>query len=405
MSKFVIFEDAAFAHFLPLTYWRPVMELRCGRKTLIDNAAFAMRQHIGGVWTRGEVADVAALRLQIPANQPISAGTVLINARWLIANPPTFHAPPYVARCGEAIAYIACDERLAAALTPEKLLAPDALDAVADCPTGELDLPMVSYPWDLVERNADTLRRHWTGDDRGSNGNVSSSAFMLNPDQIHVGDRTRIRPTAVIDAGGGPVFISNDVRVDVHTYIEGPAYIGPGSVIKPFCSVRAGTSLGPMSKVGGEISATITSGFVNKQHEGFLGHACVGSWVNLGAGTTNSNLKNTYGPITVRMGADSVATGRQFVGAVIGDFVRTGLGQLLPTGAVVGFGAMVANGGFSGPHVPSYTWMTTDGVTSTDPEKLREIAARIMARRRVELTTEEAELFAKLPELTQRYGV
>lgn len=406
MSGILLFEDHRYRDFLPLTYWRSVMSLRCGRKSLLDNAAFALRKHISGAWTRDWIAQICALRCQVPTNRPAEAGDVLVNARWVLEGPHEFHKPPFVARCGDALAYLACDEKLARALSPEMLLAPDAAERLAaDFPNGAVDADLAGHPWDLIDRNGAALNRHWTGDDRGSTGNVSSSAYLMNPDRIHVGDRTRIRPTAVIDAGNGPVYISNDVHIDVHAYIEGPAYIGPGSIIKPHTSIRAGSSLGTMCKIAGEIGATIIQGYTNKQHDGFLGHAYVGSWVNLGAGTSCSNLKNTYGEITAFLGERALPTGKQFAGAVIGDFVRTGIGQLLPTGAVIGFGAMVATGGFCPKYVPSLAWLTPTEQSRTDPARLRDVAGRFMERRRVDLLPEEFALIDQMPQLVETCGV
>ena len=268
-----------------------------------------------------------------------------------------------------------------------------------------VEADLIEYPWDLTLRNAEMLHYHWRGDDRTADGKISSSAFLINPDYIHIGERSEIKPTAVIDAEKGPVFISNDVLVDVHTYIEGPAYIGPGSVVKPHAAIRSGTSVGSMCKVAGEISASIIAGYSNKQHDGFLGNAYVGSWVNLGAGTTNSNLKNTYGPISVQFGERVVQTEHQFLGCVIGDFARLGIGQLLPTGAIVGFGAMVATGGFSPKYVPSFAWLTATGREKTDPLRLIKTARKIMTRRKIELAGVEADLIEKLPALVEQYGI
>jgi len=405
MAPLILFEDAGFSEFLPLTYWRSLMGLRCGRKSLLDNAAFALRVPITGLWVRAWIADVTAMRNQLPVNRPVAAGGLLVNGRWVLNGPVPFRPAPFVGRCGSAIAYIACDARLAQLVTPELLLAADALERLGDFPSEEVDAQLAAHPWDLAGQNAAALRRHWTGDDRGSTGNVSSSAFLMNPDQIHVGDRTRIRPTAVIDATDGPVFISNDARIDVHTYVEGPAYIGPGCIVKPGTSIRAGTSLHSMCRVEGEIAASVFQGHVNKQHHGFIGDAYVGSWVNLGAGTTNSNLKNTYGTVSVQLGSKRLNTERQFAGCVIGDFARTGIGQLLPTGAVIGFGAMVATGGFCPKFVPSYAWLTADESTRTDLDKLRGVVARVMERRHAELSAQELGLFDRLPGIVEQFGV
>ena len=406
MSPLVLFEDAGFAGLLPLTYWRCIFVLRCGRKSLLDNAACALAQPVEGIWARSWIAGASGMRCQTPANRPVTEKTILFNGRWLVSRPVEFQPAPFVATCRGSIAYIACDKKLAEILSPDLLLDRAASQKLSEeYPSGEVEADFLEYPWDLVVRNAEMLRRQWTGDDRAADGKISSSAYLINPDHIHVDERCEIKPTAVIDATNGPVYISNDVQVNVHTYLEGPAYIGPGCVIKPHTSIRAGTSIGSMCKVGGEISASILSAYCSKQHEGFLGHAYVGGWVNLGAGTTNSNLKNTYGTVNVQFGDRVVETGQRFLGCIVGDFTRTGIGELLPTGAVVGFGAMLATGGLVPKYVPSFGWLTDSGVQKTDPARLLQTARVIMAERNVAMTDEEAELLMKLPALAEQYGI
>ncbi len=406
MSQLVLFEDAGFAKFLPLTYWRCVFDLRCGRKSLLDNASCALAQPIEGVWTRSWIAEVSALRCQIPANRPIAQDTVLINGRWLMTAPATFEPAPFVATCGDAIAYIACDAQLAERLSPDALLDPATRETLkAEFPSGEVAADLIEYPWDLVDRNGPLLYEHWSSEDRATDGKVSSSAVMINADHIHVGERSEIRPTAVIDASKGPVYISNDVFVDAHTFIEGPAYIGPGCIIQPHATIRDGTSLGSLCKIGGELQATIIAGYTNKQHHGFLGHSYVGSWANLSAGTSCGNLRSGYDPITVHLGRERILTDRQFLGAIIGDFVRTGVGQVMNNGAVMGFGAMIANGGFAPRHVPTFHSVSTAGVEQITPDKLVDTGRKIMARRRVDLSAAEETLIRRIPELAEQFGV
>ncbi len=406
MSQLMLFEDAGYRNLLPLTYWRCIAALFCGRKSLLDNAAWRLGRPISGVWTREYMAEVAGLRVQTPVNRPATDGTILVNARWLLSDRVPFHDPPYVAYCGDAIAYVSCDRKLAESLAPQTLLDSDASrELIERNPSGEIDADLLEYPWDFIARNVETLQRQWTGDDRCIDGDVSSAAYLVNHDRIHVSERSVIKPTAVIDASNGPVYISNDVLVDVHTYIEGPAYVGPGSVVKPHTALRAGTTLCSLCKVGGEISHVIMAGFSNKQHDGFLGDMYVGNWVNIGAGTTNSNLKNTYGRVSAQLGDKRVDTGQQFFGGVIGDLVRLGIGQLLPTGSMIGFGAMCAAGGVLPKFVPSFAWLTDEGQQSTDPARLLETAKTVMGRRKVEIRPEEVDLFMRLPALAAQYGV
>ncbi|NOX58709.1 MAG: hypothetical protein GXP29_07615 [Planctomycetes bacterium] len=406
MSSVILFEDARWGDLLPMVYWRSVVELYAGRKTLLDNAAVALRHSLDGLWTRDWIADVARHRCQIPVNQPVPAGGTLVNARWLLRGAVEFAPAPFVALAGEDIAYISCDGTLAASITPQMLCDPAGLrDLIDRVPSGAVEADLIRYPWDLTSRNRDTLVSHWRGDDRTNDGDVSSSAFLINSDHIHVGTDSKIRPTAVIDADGGPVFISDNVIVDVHTYIEGPAYIGPGCHVKPYTSIRAGTTLGPMCKVAGEISASIFNGYTNKQHDGFIGDAYVGSWVNLGAGTTNSNLKNTYGNVKVQLGQREVDSGLRFLGSTIGDFARLGIGQLLPTGAVVGFGAMLATGSLAPKYVPSFAWQTADRQTQADVDKTIQTAKTMMQRRNVDMSENEEALFRGVAAMSEECGV
>ncbi|GJM26867.1 MAG: hypothetical protein DHS20C16_32820 [Phycisphaerae bacterium] len=389
-----------------MVYWRSVGELFAGRKTLLDNAAVGLNRSIDGLWMRDWIADVGSERCQIPVNQPVSAGDVLVNARWLIGESIEFKKAPFVGVCGDDIVYVACDEKMAKAVSASMMCDEKGCAELREqAPTGEVEATMIRYPWDIISRNRETLCSHWRGDDRSNNGTVSSSAFVINPDQVHVGDHSEIRPTAVIDADSGPVFISNNVIIDVHTYIEGPVYIGPGSHVKPNTSIRAGTTLGPLCKVAGEISASIFCGFGNKGHHGFIGDAYIGSWVNLGAGTTNSNLKNTYGPVKVQLGSREVCSGLQFVGSTIGDFSRLGIGQLLPTGAVVGMGAMLATGGLSPKFVPSFAWQTANGRTDADLEKTLHTAKLMMSRRNADMSESEDVLFRSTVQRSKEFGV
>ena len=397
MNKIVLFEDAGFANLLPLTYWRTVFGLRCGRKTLIDRLAQYLGRPAGGLWTRDWLAAVAAERYMVPVNAPADENTVLVNSRWLIDRAVEFKPGPFAGTSGDQIVYLACDAGLADRLTPADLLDADRcrklLDSIEHAP---IEAALITYPWDLVARNADALRDDWQPGDRGLEGQISSSAHLIEPDMIYVGPGAQVEPTAVIDAADGPVYIGENARIRPHVCISGPAYVGPGSVVNPHCHLYGGTSIGPVCKVGGEIDACIIAGYSNKQHAGFLGHSYVGSWVNLGAGTVNSDLKNTYGSVRVPLNGHELDTGMTFFGSIIADHVKTGIGQTLPTGGSIGFASMVACSRLLPKFVPSFTWLTDDGRADADPSRLLATARKMMQRREVTCTEAEAALFAEI---------
>ncbi len=192
-----------------------------------------------------------------------------------------------------------------------------------------------------------------------------------------------VQPRVVFDTRRGPIALAAGCAIGAGSVIEGPAYVGRGSRIVPLAYLRANTVVGDDCKVGGEVSFSVINDHSNKSHAGYLGHALVGRWVNLGADTNVSNLKNTYSPVRVQLESDSKPedTGRTFVGPVIGDYARTAIGTRLNTGSVVGTAAMVAVSGFAPKHVERMTFHTDDGVSLYDVDKLLKTVEMMASRR------------------------
>jgi len=199
--------------------------------------------------------------------------------------------------------------------------------------------------------------------------------------KVHPG--AEVFPGVVIDARHGPVVIDTDSVISPLAVLQGPCYIGPGSTVMPHASIRAHTVLGPCCKVGGEVSASIFQGDSNKSHAGYLGDSLVGRWVNLGAGTTTSNLKNTYGRVRAQLEEDEPAqdTGRTFFGSILGDHVRTAIGTRLPTGSVIHPGCMIACETWAPKFAAPLGFYGGDGREAYAPDKLIETIRTAMTRR------------------------
>jgi len=220
---------------------------------------------------------------------------------------------------------------------------------------------------------------------------LTGTTDLLPGNTTVLGDASRVRssgadiePGVVFDVRHGVVVIDRGAEVRSGTRLEGPCYVGAGArVLGGF--VRA-SIIGPRSVVRGEVSSTIFHGYANKGHDGFVGHSVIGRWVNLGAGTTTSNLKNTYGTVRLSVAGTTVDTGRQFLGSLIGDHAKTAIGTMLPTGTVVGAGANVFGEGL-GKYVPPFSWGASGEVQLTEEGFLR-IAERVMPRRDVVVTDE-----------------
>jgi UDP-N-acetylglucosamine diphosphorylase/glucosamine-1-phosphate N-acetyltransferase len=398
-----LFEDHGYRGFWPLIYWRTVPELLCGRRMLMDRAASRLKQPVAGLWTRDWIAGHAGQHCQIPVNTPADGDTVLVNGRWLVKQAVDFRAGPFVATQSGEVVYVCCDEGLASRLGPEVMLDADRTwEALEGVPREEVDAELLHYPWELITRNAALLEDDWLFGSHGIEGTVSTSVKIVDIAHLSVGHGATIKPTAFLDASTGPIRISYNTTIGSHVTIEGPAYIGPGAVVKPHAHIHGGTSIGPFCKVGGEVDATIICGHSNKQHDGFLGHSYLGAWINIGAGTANSDLKNTYGSIRMRIGQEDVDTGEHFLGAVIGDHTKIGINQAIPTGASIGFATSVFTSSLMPRFVPSFAWLTDEGMSEGDPRRLVETARVVMSRRNVTLCEEAEKLFLHLPEIAKR---
>ncbi|HUU45588.1 MAG TPA: putative sugar nucleotidyl transferase [Acidobacteriota bacterium] len=198
---------------------------------------------------------------------------------------------------------------------------------------------------------------------------------------ICYGRNVEVHPTAVLDASAGPIICDDGVRIEPYTDLRGPAYIGVHSTLLGG-KFEGGTAIGPGCRIAGEWEASIAQGFANKAHAGFFGHGFLGEWVNLGAMTTNSDLKNTYGTVRVVRNGGTVDTGCVKLGSFIADHSKTGIGTLLPTGATVGVGVNVFGGGMCPMAIPHFIWQGPDKASEHELGKMLQTAATVVARRK-----------------------
>lgn len=406
----VIYEDSGWQQLLPLVYVRATFQLVCGtcdllarvrRLAAVKPKSAATNGHPLEInaWCRPLVADVVAQQARLPVNQTVAGPALLLNGRGLWRSLPEC-MPGDSAWVGTAgpqnrIACVFADAALADKLSAGTLL--DELQtraALAGLPRRDVtdNVQLFDWPWNFVDANEDTLTTDWSDEQAGVAGTIAEGSYLVNPRAVHIGWGTRIKPCVVVDAEDGPVWIGDNVTILPHSYIQGPAFIGDGCLIQPGAVVHAGTTIGPRSKVGGEIEASIIQGFSNKQHDGFLGHSYVGSWVNIAADCINSDLKNTYGTIRVPINGREVETGKMFVGMFVGDYSKAGINVSFPTGAVIGFCSSVF-AARSPKFVPSFAWLDGDSVQRYDEQRGLAIARKVMARRQCVMTEAEERLF------------
>ncbi len=271
-------------------------------------------------------------------------------------------------------------------------------------PAGDRPLPTWNYTWELVLANAEQIRADFAALGRsGVEGVVEEPcAIRGSRKDVYIARGAVLHPMVVIDAEHGPVFIDEGAQIHPFTRIEGPCYIGRGTIMLG-TKCREGNTIGPMCRVGGEVEESIIHGYSNKYHDGFLGHAYVGQWVNLGALTTNSDLKNDYTTVSVILdGRTPVDTGSTKVGALIGDHVKTSIGTLFNSGAYVGAMAIIAATGKPLPKfIPSFAWFLEGVVTKGFGKKqLYQTAKTVMSRRGCTWTEAEQSMWDEIYNLT-----
>lgn len=256
------------------------------------------------------------------------------------------------------------------------------------------DAPLSSAAglWDLVNHLHDQMEFDWVwwrkfhgrGEDPGRHRH--ESAVVIEPDRVWIGQDVEIGPLSVIDARSGPVILDKGVVIEPMVRLDGPAYVGPHTRLVGG-KTTGGCAFGPGCRVGGEVEASIFQGFSNKVHEGFFGHAFIGEWVNLGALTTNSDLKNNYGSVRVVRDGQMVDTGCLKVGSYLSDHTKTAIGTLLPTGATTGVGVNLLSGGLAPKSVPPFVWGGSAGFAEHRIDRMVETAQAAMKRRAAVLKT------------------
>lgn len=244
---------------------------------------------------------------------------------------------------------------------------------------------LVHRPWDVIRLRDEAILHDLARLSDRDSQELPPEVLAIGEEGLTIDPTAAVYPTVVFDLEHGPVVVAEEAVIRPGAIVCGPAFIGAHSTVMDRAHVKANTAIGPWCKVGGEVGGTIFQGWANKSHEGHLGDSWVGEWANLGAGTTNSNLLNTYGEVMSKAGAGAPTerTGLTFFGSVIGDHVKTAICTRLMTGVTIGTGTMVASSAYVSGAVPAMRWVTDGGEKAYRFEKFMEVARAMMARRKM----------------------
>jgi len=398
----------ARSRFHPLTLSRPVWELRTGMTTLAEKLIRKTGATDVACFVPDYMAEACRARTTWPVNDPAAlAGDdlLVVDAR---VRAETFNVAPTgpseVAVDEDDLVLYARVERVGLKDLQTDDIGKFLSAAKAHLPGARTKVAKWEYIWDLMLANPGELTKDFAAAGRhGIEGTVEEpSAIRASPRDVYVAPKARVHPMVVIDASDGPVTIDEGAEILPFTRIVGPCYIGRESVLVG-AKCHEGNSIGPVCRIGGEVECCVIQGYTNKYHEGFLGHAYVGEWVNLGALTTNSDLKNDYSSVSIVMhGRLPIDTGSNKVGCFIGDHTKTSIGTFLNTGAYVGAMCLImATGKPLQKFIPSFSWLL-EGVVTKGFGKgaLYRTAAQVMQRRGCRWTPADEALWDHVFEAT-----
>jgi UDP-N-acetylglucosamine diphosphorylase / glucose-1-phosphate thymidylyltransferase / UDP-N-acetylgalactosamine diphosphorylase / glucosamine-1-phosphate N-acetyltransferase / galactosamine-1-phosphate N-acetyltransferase len=391
----VIFEGSRWPTFAPLSLSRPVFTLVSGTSTLLEKQVRHLKPTRLTLWVRPELEEHCRVRIAPKQPVPTAVNVPLDDEPAVLVSGRSVLFSEYEAPCDNCVLVHATDDGdlvhsahvHSPGLTPD-----DAMDRT-DPWMKILDLPQLSPQgrlvgtlWDLIHWNEESITTDAVGLLDEPRAHAAGPYHMVREEEIFLGEDVSLAPGVVLDASKGPIMIADHARIGANAVIVGPCYIGIHVNVMPLSHVRPGTTIGPMCKVGGEVSNSIMLGYSNKSHEGYLGDSYLGKWVNFGAGTITSNLKNTYGEISVRRGGKEIPTGRRFLGALVGDHTKTGVLTRLGAGSYIGFCSSLAGRGTAPRFVPSYSFWTEDGMQRYDMDRAVEVTQRVYTRRDREFT-------------------
>ena len=406
-----IFEDINYANFEPLMFSRPVYDLVCGMTSLKEKILRSYGKVKYSLHCRPYLdAIVKKENPRIPVNKIDDDQCLFINGR-LLASDDLIEKLPLSSV--EDRVFVNGETVIAAYLSGKNLEYKknhlNDLFSVNDfngLPVKILNLQCANYLWVLINLNGQQITSdfdYFVNKLKRLNkiNQLEPSVNLINKENIFIGNNVVVKPGVVLDASGGPIYIDDDAVIYPNAVLEGPLYVGESSKIKSGATIYENVTISKVCKVGGEVEQSVFMPYSNKQHSGFIGHAYIGSWVNIGADTNCSDLKNNYSKVRIKLRDREVDSGSQFLGLMIGDHSKSAINTMFNTGSVIGYSCNIFGSGFPEKYVPSFTWGGTENSITYELPKAVETAKVVLSRRKINFESEEQNLFEKIFELTK----
>jgi UDP-N-acetylglucosamine diphosphorylase/glucosamine-1-phosphate N-acetyltransferase len=358
--KIILFEDEKVSNFYPISRLRTIDEIRTGRWTQKERVSLQFKIKPQSYSLREYYGD----------DIKIEGDTLFLNAR---LKDFSFFSELDINTCvvnkdGDILGY-----------RSDRIIENDKFDGF-NVITKEI--PLYNFIWEVIADLHGKLTEDLERD--ASLGKIFSPinnfVHIRNKKNVYIGNNVHLGEGVVLSSEAAPIWIDDDVTIESHSFVKGPVYIGKGSKIKPG-SILDVVALGKVVKLCGEIEETVFQGYSNKQHLGFLGHAFIGKWVNLGAGTTNSDLKNNYSKVRVILEGKSYETGMQFLGTIIGDHTKAAINTTFNTGTIVEPFCNIFGRTYPPKYIPPFIWWGGENFAEYKLDKAIETAVNVMRRR------------------------
>jgi UDP-N-acetylglucosamine diphosphorylase/glucosamine-1-phosphate N-acetyltransferase len=379
--NYILFDSFRRNNLLPLTYLRPVPDIRIGILTIREKWEIYLDSK-----TSSLTEDY--LRKKYPIVQ--AEDNIMINGSVL----PNRQLVDQILGLEQNQALVKNDVVIAMRVTSVDPHRKDdeTGEEITEIQT-DVDFQKVSNNWDIFSRNARALTEDYHLLTKGRKSQPVSSTNKILGKDIFLEEGARVE-CAILNAETGPIYIGKNAEVMEGAMIRGPFSLGEESVVKMGAKIYGATTIGPFCKVGGEVNNSVFFGYSNKAHDGFMGQSVIGEWCNIGADTNTSNLKNSYEEVKLWNFADRtfVETGLQFCGLIMGDHAKCGINVMFNTGTVVGVGTNIFGHGYQRNYIPGFLWGGNAGFRPYDFRKFLETARRVTERRQVEISAIEEEI-------------
>ena len=399
----IVFEDAGVEQLYPIISARPAYSVLCATYRLID--WFPELEHPVRAIVRPYLRAIQSLD-QPNLTQPLDTSqpnTLVLNAR-LVPSAGTLAAVKQFAKTTQPRIVQFGEQSVAAAMIPTSELNDQSDDELvssiyqyfskSDVEVDPIEIRLLDYPHDVVRENLETFSEN-------VEHRLAAGSYKEIAEGVFVSGNVTVSDFVVTNTTKGPIIIEDGSVIGPFCFLSGPIHIGRHCRINEHSAIKDEVSTGHTVKIGGEVESSIIEDYSNKQHHGFLGHSYLGSWINLGAGTCNSDLKNTYGNVNMVYDGERVSTGMQFIGCIMGDYAKTAINTSIFTGKLIGPGSMLY--GFVTTNVPAFVnYARSFGqITESPPGILELTQKRMFARRNVPQRPADIQLIHNLYELTR----